>query len=148
MKQRHSGFTIVELLIVIVVIGILATITVLSYSGITARAKAAAAKSNAGTVAQKIQLYNVEHGAYPLSSDDLTGDTAKSASYYVTGITFAPEVPTSAPEDGNTITLQKCDNTDGETGGTGNKIIYWDSSTDAAVTVNVGSFTDCTNADS
>lgn len=146
--KRTSGFTIVELLIVIVVIGILATITILSYSGITARAKAAAAKSNAGTVAQKIQLYNVEHGSYPLTSDDLTGNSAKAASYYVTGVTFAETVPTSAPEDANTVTLQKCDNDDGSTGGTGNKVIYWDDSTSAAVTLSVGTYTDCTNADS
>lgn len=44
-KQRSSGFTIVELLIVIVVIGILAAITVVAYNGIQQRAKTAALTS-------------------------------------------------------------------------------------------------------
>jgi prepilin-type N-terminal cleavage/methylation domain-containing protein len=45
MKQTHhqSGFTIVELLIVIVVIGILATITIVAYNGIQDRARMASA---------------------------------------------------------------------------------------------------------
>lgn len=38
-RKEHYGFTIVELLIVIVVIGILATITVVAYNGIQARSK-------------------------------------------------------------------------------------------------------------
>ncbi|MDT4867500.1 type II secretion system protein G [compost metagenome] len=39
LKQKQSGFTIVELLIVIVVIGILAAITVVAYNGIQQRAR-------------------------------------------------------------------------------------------------------------
>lgn len=39
--RRSDGFTIVELLVVIVVIGILAVITIVSYSGISARASEA-----------------------------------------------------------------------------------------------------------
>jgi prepilin-type N-terminal cleavage/methylation domain-containing protein len=38
-QKRQSGFTIVELLIVIVVIGILAAITIVSFNGVTAKAK-------------------------------------------------------------------------------------------------------------
>lgn len=43
--QRKSGFTIVELLIVVVVIAILASITIVSYSGIRQRAEESSAKS-------------------------------------------------------------------------------------------------------
>ena len=39
MKKTKSGFTIVELLIVIVVIGILAAITIVAYNGIQSRAR-------------------------------------------------------------------------------------------------------------
>lgn len=44
-KQTQTGFTIIELLIVIVIIAILAAITIVAYSGITANAKLAALKS-------------------------------------------------------------------------------------------------------
>jgi len=52
-----NGFTIVELLIVIVVIAILAAITIVSYSGISSRAKAGAAQSGAESAAKKVITY-------------------------------------------------------------------------------------------
>jgi len=51
------GFTIVELLIVIVVIGILAAITIVAYNGITNRAKDSAAISNAQQAGKKVTVY-------------------------------------------------------------------------------------------
>lgn len=39
LKSKNAGFTIVELLIVIVVIGILAAITIVSFNGVQNRAK-------------------------------------------------------------------------------------------------------------
>lgn len=45
MRKRQGGFTIVELLIVIVVIGILAAITIVAYNGIQERARLASAQA-------------------------------------------------------------------------------------------------------
>jgi prepilin-type N-terminal cleavage/methylation domain-containing protein len=67
-KQKQSGFTIVELLIVIVVIAILAAITIVAYNGIQNRARASAAQSATSQTAKKIALYAVDHSdQYPVS---------------------------------------------------------------------------------
>ena len=63
--SHRSGFTIVELLVVIVVIAVLASITVVSYSGIQNQAKTAKNLSTAKGVAQKAELWNASVGSYP-----------------------------------------------------------------------------------
>ncbi len=65
MRKTTSGFTLVELLIVIVVIAILAAISVVVYGGISKRAEATRAASVAAQAAKLIELYYVDHGVYP-----------------------------------------------------------------------------------
>lgn len=65
MIRKHPGFTIVELLIVIVVIAILAAITTVAYNGIQNRARASAAQSLASQTARKIAAYVATDGSYP-----------------------------------------------------------------------------------
>ncbi|MDN5275611.1 MAG: prepilin-type N-terminal cleavage/methylation protein [Candidatus Saccharibacteria bacterium] len=60
-QQKQTGFTIVELLIVIVVIGILAAITIVAYNGIQNRAKASSAQSAAGQAVKKILAYSIDN---------------------------------------------------------------------------------------
>ena len=67
---QKSGFTIVELLVVIVVIGILAAITITLYNGISNRAKIAAIESDLVVSRDKIELYKAEHGEYPVGIDE------------------------------------------------------------------------------
>lgn len=69
-KKRNfsSAFTIVELLVVIVVIGILAAITVVSYSGITSRANDTKGKSDIDSIEKAIMLYGTVNGSYPIES--------------------------------------------------------------------------------
>lgn len=62
---KKPGFTIVELLIVIVVIAILAAVSVVAYSGITNQAKHSAALSDLGQIAKKMEIYKVRNGSYP-----------------------------------------------------------------------------------
>jgi len=66
--RRSSGFTIVELLIVIVVIAILAAITIVAYNGIQNRAKTSAAQTAVSQASKKIQVYSVQNSdQYPAS---------------------------------------------------------------------------------
>jgi prepilin-type N-terminal cleavage/methylation domain-containing protein len=56
-SSSTKGFTIVELLIVIVVIGILAAITIVSFNGVNAKAKTAKAQADASSILKKLELY-------------------------------------------------------------------------------------------
>ena len=60
-----SAFTIVELLVVIVVIGVLAAITVVSYNGITKRATLASLQSDLSSASTKLKSYQTIYGSYP-----------------------------------------------------------------------------------
>lgn len=61
-RYKRSGFTIVELLIVIVVIGILAAITIVAYNGVQARARDNVRKSDLAQLAKATKLYAVDKG--------------------------------------------------------------------------------------
>ena len=56
-----KGFTIVELLIVVVVIAILAAIVIVSYNGITSQAKESVRKADISTWKKKSEIYKIEH---------------------------------------------------------------------------------------
>ncbi len=60
-KRTNSGFTIVELLIVIVVIAVLATITIVAYNGIQARARISSVSSALAQTKKKIALWQVDN---------------------------------------------------------------------------------------
>lgn len=66
-NYTKHGFTIVELLVVIVVIGILAAITITSYSGISGRAIAASLQTDLNNSSKQLKLYSIIHGSYPTS---------------------------------------------------------------------------------
>lgn len=61
------GFTIVELLIVIVVIAVLAAISIVTYQGVQDRANNAAVKADLSNNAKKLLEYQTVHGRYPLT---------------------------------------------------------------------------------
>lgn len=67
--KNNYAFTIVELLIVIIIIGILATITIVSYIGISKRATEATLKSDLANASKKLSLYFVDQGQYPQDLD-------------------------------------------------------------------------------
>jgi prepilin-type N-terminal cleavage/methylation domain-containing protein len=70
MRQKQTGFTIVELLIVIVVIAILAAITIVAYNGIQQRTKNTAIIDAASKAQRMIDAYIVANNNYPYSASN------------------------------------------------------------------------------
>lgn len=82
--RQNEGFTIVELLIVIVVIAILAAITIVAYTGIRDRAVVSSLASTLAQTTRKVEAYAVEHsGVLPSTLADAGVDavTASEAVY-------------------------------------------------------------------
>jgi general secretion pathway protein G len=73
MTNRQHGFTIVELLIVIVVIGILAAIVIVAYNGVTSRASDNAVKSDLVNLAKEMEAYKAvsSEARYPMNNTEL-----------------------------------------------------------------------------
>lgn len=69
-KKTSRGFTIVELLIVVVVLAILATIVIVAYNGIQERARNAKRQSDLSSVQKKLETYNAENGEYPRTTNN------------------------------------------------------------------------------
>jgi type II secretion system protein G len=64
-KQLQRGFTIVELLIVIVVIGILAALVVTTYNGIQQKARDTERKTDVNALHSHAEAFQAENGRYP-----------------------------------------------------------------------------------
>lgn len=105
-----KGFTLVELLIVIVVIGILAAITLVAYNGVQQKARDASRQSALNTIEKGLEMYYIANGSYPSSGN--SPSTAMSSGVWLTTadtswgvlaaalkpyITPLPSDPTSTP---------------------------------------------------
>ena len=65
LKKRQSGFTIVELLIVIVVIGILATLVIVTFTGIQQKARNSQRQTDINALDSHLEAYYAQNGVYP-----------------------------------------------------------------------------------
>ncbi len=74
--MKKSGFTIVELLIVVVVIGVLAAIVIVAYNGITVSARDSSRISAVNQLAKAIEIYHVQTGQYPAIIHGLGSETS------------------------------------------------------------------------
>lgn len=80
-KNKSDGFTIVELLIVIVVIGILAAITITAFNGIQTRARDNVRISDLKNMQKLVELYKAGNGSYPLPANGSMAWTGNCATF-------------------------------------------------------------------
>jgi type IV pilus assembly protein PilE len=64
LRKNQGGFTLVELMIVVIIVGILAAVAIPMYQGATERAKASEAVAALGTIRGALRVYYAEHGTY------------------------------------------------------------------------------------
>lgn len=98
MRHRNTtmsrGFTVVELLIVIVVIGVLAAIVIIAFNGVQQRAREAAVKADLSNSAKKMATDNVLKASYELTAAAVDGGKGLATSagtgyvYHSTGTTY------------------------------------------------------------
>lgn len=88
MRKSTSGFTIVELLIVIVVIGVLAAISVVAFNGVQARARDNVRYNDAKAILKALELYKANVGTYP-STDATPIASTPGCSSMPTGYSYS-----------------------------------------------------------
>lgn len=102
-NSRLSGFTIVELLIVIVVIGILAAITIVAYNGVQNRALNTRVQSDIKNVQRIVEAYNAVNGAYPSTGSLSTVRSDGNCSGGSTQTDWVPSVTEKLPQSQATV---------------------------------------------
>src|SRR5690606_13002985 len=94
MQMKNNGFTLIELMIVVVILGILAAIAYPSYTGYQERGKRLEAQTVLLDIAQQLPVYKVAHGNY---------DNASSAPF------VTAKIPSTGTENYSVVLIVSAD---------------------------------------
>lgn len=145
-NNKQSGFTIVELLIVIVVIAILAAISVVTFTGIQNRARTSSGQQLASQVETKAQAFYTVAAGYPAAYDQFE-KIKESKLEGIASANFKSSTLGNAADgdQGKSISYEKCGTDTSTTADgvsvnivTGAKISYWDYAKNAVETKTIG----------
>ena len=107
--KRNSGFSLVELMIVIVIIGVLAAVAVPIYNNNVTKARMSEADAALGSIRTQLRVYYGENGEYPTADEDVVGASWNDIKAgELTGTYFADSSYTYLSADGVSYTLT-CD---------------------------------------
>jgi general secretion pathway protein G len=70
-NRKRTGFTLIELMMVVIIIGILAAMVLPKFTGSVDRARKKIAEAGLSSIAQALERYEMENGAYPSSDQGL-----------------------------------------------------------------------------
>jgi len=99
MRNLQKGFTLIELMIVVAIIGILAAVAIPAYQDYIARAQVSEAVSLSASAKTPLAEYFSDKGAWPLTATDIMGNVAGK---YTSTVTLSAGAGTTTPS----ITVQ------------------------------------------
>ena len=73
-KKKEAGFTLIEVVAAVAIIGLLATMAIPTFGRLSDRAKDTKLQNNLATLDQAIVLYNIDKGVVPETLDSLKND--------------------------------------------------------------------------
>jgi len=114
MKTKKNAFTLVEILIVVVILGILAAIVIPQFSQASSLARVSSTKSNVQMIRSQVELYKIQHdNLYPTSTSEaafklcLTSKTDVNGSINASGAygPYMQRFPKNAVSDSDSVTI-------------------------------------------